>query len=292
MIGSRGPPVTFMAACGLAERVTTGAWPFRQDLFEGKTALVTGGGTGLGKEFTRGLAALGADVFICSRDEHHLRPTAQSIAKETGRRIEYATCDVRKPEEVEAAVGAALTTFGHLDVLVNNAAGNFFVPIESMSYNAWKAVVDIVLHGTFLMSKAAFPHLKKTKGNVVNIVATYADRAAPFVAHSGAAKAGVLNLTRSLALEWAAHGIRVNAVAPGFVPTVGVKANLLQDPAIEREALASIPLGRFGEPRDISNAVLFLASPAASYVTGALLEVDAGQELAGNPFYQIGARLR
>jgi NAD(P)-dependent dehydrogenase (short-subunit alcohol dehydrogenase family) len=266
--------------------------PFRYDLFEGKTALVTGGGTGLGKEFARGLAALGADVMICSRDEEHLRPTAQAISKESGRGVEFMACDVRKPEQVDAVVESVVTKFGHLDVLINNAAGNFFAPVESMSFNAWKAVVDIVLHGTFLMSKAAFEPLKKSKGNIVNIVATYADGAAPFVAHSGASKAGVLNLTRSLALEWAAHGIRVNAVAPGFVPTVGVKANLFPDPAIEKEALNAIPLGRFGEPQEIANAVLFLASSAASYVTGALFEVDAGQGLAGNPFYSIGSRLR
>src|SRR5688572_25184173 len=146
------------------------ASPFRYDLFEGKTALVTGGGTGLGREFTRSLAALGADVMICSRDAEHLRPAAQSISKETGRRVEFEVCDVRRPEQVEAVIEAVATKFGRLDVLVNNAAGNFFAPIESMSFNAWKAVIDIVLHGTFLMSKAAFPLLQKNNGSIVNIV--------------------------------------------------------------------------------------------------------------------------
>jgi len=172
-------------------------------------------------------------------------------------------------------------------VLVNNAAGNFFAPVAEMSENAWRAVVDIVLDGTFRVSKACHPLLRKgNNSSVVNIVANYAWSSAPYVAHSGAAKAGVLNLTRSLALEWASHDIRVNALCPGVVPTEGAKANLFPAPEMEQMIVDTIPRGRLATADEMALQVLWLAS--SDYTTGECLVSDGGQWLAGNPFYTFG----
>lgn len=259
--------------------------PFRDDLFQGQKVLVTGGGTGMGRAMTHAFAAHGADVLIASRKEEHLRATADEVERLTGRKVGWATCDVREPEQVDALFAKASEAFdGRLDVLVNNAAGNFLVPFEQMSRNAWSAVVNIVLNGTFNVTKAAFPLLQKRGGSVTNMVATYAWGAAPLVSHSGAAKAGVLNLTRSLAVEWATYGIRVNALAPGPVLSEGAGKNLFADEDLRRKVQDSVPLRRFGTPEEMALAVLWLSSPAASYVTGECLTVDGGSWLVGGLF--------
>jgi peroxisomal 2,4-dienoyl-CoA reductase len=260
------------------------ASPFRADLFDGVRVLVTGGGTGLGRQVAASFAAHGARPLIASRDEAHLAPAAEAI----GGGCLWRVCDVRRAEDVDALVAFAEKELGGLDIVVNAAAGNFVVPAAEMSANAWRTVVDIVLTGTFLVSRAAYPLLRQSRGCVVNFLANYAWGAAPFVAHSGAAKAGVLNLTRSLALEWASEGIRVNAVTPGLVPTKGAKSRLFPTEAMEKAALELIPLGRAGRPEEVAMAVLFLSSPAAAYITGENLVVDAGQGLAGNAFYALG----
>lgn len=256
--------------------------PFRDDLFAGRSVLVTGGATGMGKAMAHAFSAHGARVLIASRKEENLRSAAKEVEAATGREVQWQACDVREWEQVEALVAR----LDALDVLVNNAAGNFLVPFDQMSRNAWKAVTDIVLHGTFNVTKQAFPLLARS-GNaaVLNMVATYAWGAAPFVSHSGAAKAGVLNLTRSLALEWASHGVRVNALAPGAVPTKNASGNLgFADEDAQQRLLSTIPLRRFGTPEEMALAALWLCSPAASYVTGECLVVDGGQWLTGGMF--------
>jgi len=259
--------------------------PFRSDLFADKKVLVTGGATGMGKAMTHAFAAHGADVMICSRKEENLRATSAEVEKLTGRKVRYQVCDVREPDQVQAVMGAAQRDLGRLDVLVNNAAGNFLVPFDQMSHNAWKSVVGIVLNGTFNVTKAAFPLLKEKGGSVTNMVATYAWGAAPFVSHSGAAKAGVLSLTRSLAIEWASFGIRVNAVAPGAVITKNASGNLgYADAESQEKLLATIPLRRFGTSEEMALGVLYLSSPAAGYVTGECLVIDGGQWLLGGMF--------
>ena len=260
--------------------------PFRDDLFAGKRVLVTGGGTGMGKSMAHAFAAHGADVLIASRKEENLKPAADDVEKRTGRKVRWAVCDVREPDQVDAMMAQVGDAFGgRLDVLVNNAAGNFTVPFDAMSRNAWNAVVGIVLHGTFNVTKAVFPLMKDGGGSVVNMVATYAWGAAPLVSHSGAAKAGVLNLTRSLALEWASYNIRVNALAPGTVITKNASGNLgFADEEGQARLMDTIPVRRFGTPEEMALAAVWLSCPAAAYVTGECLVVDGGQWLSGGMF--------
>ncbi|HEX2022700.1 MAG TPA: SDR family oxidoreductase [Candidatus Thermoplasmatota archaeon] len=258
---------------------------YRDDLFAGRVVLVTGGATGMGKAMALAFAAHGADVWIASRKEDNLRAAAEEIQMATGRRARWRVCDVREREQVDALVAAIDADSGRLDVLVNNAAGNFLVPFDQMSRNAWASVVGIALNGTFHVSQAAFPLLSRRGGSVLNMVATYAWGAAPYVSHSGAAKAGVLNLTRSLAVEWASHGIRVNALAPGAVPTKNASGNLgFSDEDAQARLLDTIPLRRLGTPEEMALAALWLCSPAASYVTGECLVVDGGQWLVNGMF--------
>jgi NAD(P)-dependent dehydrogenase (short-subunit alcohol dehydrogenase family) len=266
------------------------ASPFRTDLFKGQRVLVTGGGTGMGRVFAEAFASLGAHVAIASRDPKHLEPAAAQIEAATGRKVAWAAVDVRRPEAVDEMMATITKALGGLDILVNNAAGNFVATAESMSPNAWRAVTEIVLNGTFFTSRAALPHLKASKGSIVNILATYAWMAAPHVAHSGAAKAGVMNLTRSLAVEWAPYGIRVNAVTPGVVPTEGAKSHLFPTPDIEKAVLATIPARRLATPQDIAHGVLFCCAPQNSYLTGANIVVDGGQWLVANPFSMMDAK--
>lgn len=260
--------------------------PFRDDLFEGKSVVITGGATGMGRAMTHAFAAHGARVLICSRKEENLKVAADEVERATGRKVLYKVCDVREADQVQAVFDLAAQEFGgSLDFLVNNAAGNFLVPFDQMSKNAWNSVINIVLNGTFNVTKAAFPLMSSRGGAITNMVAAYAWGAAPFVSHSGAAKAGVLNLTRSLAIEWASHGIRVNALSPGAVVTKNASGNLgFADDESQQRLLNTIPLQRFGTSEEMALAVLYLSSPAASYVTGECLVVDGGQWLRGGMF--------
>ncbi len=251
---------------------------FVADLLEGKRALVTGGGTGLGRAMTEAFLDHGAEVAIASRSNY------KQAAEELG--CHGFELDVRNPDNCQAVVEEAAEAMGGLDILVNNAAGNFLVPFEELSANGWRAVVGIVLDGTASMTRAAAPHLHETgDSSVINIVASYAWGASPYVSHSGAAKAGVLNLTRSLAVEWGKHGVRVNAISPGPVVTEKASEHLgYDDEEVQAKIAEGIPMGRLGQPEEIADAALFLCSPAAQWVTGECLVVDGGQWLVGNMF--------
>ncbi|OBI92947.1 SDR family oxidoreductase [Mycobacterium sp. 1245805.9] len=247
--------------------------PFRADLLQGKVALVTGGATGLGLEVARVLGNHGARVAICSRKEPNLEAAVATL-REEGIEATYGVCDVRRDDEVTAVVEEVLGKFGQLDIVVNNAAGNFPVPISGLSPKGFKAVVDIDLLGTFNVSKVAYDlWLRDHGGAVVNISAAIQYRGMALQAHVVSAKAGVDALSRACAIEWGPDGVRVNVVAPGAMSgTEGVR-RITGD---AQHRTTQNPLRRPGSTTEVADAVLFLASDAASYVTGAVLVVDGG----------------
>jgi len=270
---------------------------FRDGLLDGQVALVTGGGTGIGLGIAQLLARLGAHVVVASRKAEHVEAAAQAM-RDAGGSASAETVDVREPEQVQAMVSRVAKDRGRIDLLVNNAAGNFYAPSETLSPNAWRSVIEIDLFGTFFCSQAVLPVMKaQGGGRIVSISMTLHYRGWPLMAHATAAKAGIDALTRTLALEWAPYGVRMNAIAPGPIPTEGVRKAFTPPPsasgqvpdvfAIE-QAMASyakkaIPAGRWGTPGDIANMVAFLASPAGDWITGAILVVDGGEWLAKNP---------
>ena len=263
---------------------------FKDDLFKGKRVFVTGGATGMGLGFAQAFLNHGAKVIIASRKEEKLAEASALTKAKFDKDLLWKTMDVRDNETVEEISNFIKSEWGGLDILVNNAAGNFVAPVASMSENAWRAVIDIVLDGTFRVSKACYPLLRKSDNgaSIVNIIANYAWNAAPFVGHSGAAKAGVLNLTRTLALEWANDNIRVNALCPGVVLTENVKQNLMLDEKTAKTFEDYIPIGGITNSEKMAQQVLYLCSPAADVITGDMLIADGGQWLVGNAFYQMG----
>ncbi|MDX3342662.1 SDR family oxidoreductase [Streptomyces baarnensis] len=249
------------------------------DEFTGRTALVTGGGTGIGRATARRWAAGGGHVTVLGRREEPLRATVELI-EAAGGSADAVACDVRDPAAVETAVDRAAERAGRLDVLVNNAAGNFVAAGEDISPGGWKAVIDIVLNGTFHCTRAAARHmLDQGSGSVLNVIASYAWHGHPGTAHSAAAKAGVLAMTRSLAVEWAPRGVRLNCLAPGPTETEGASAALWPTEAARARVLASVPAGRFTTPEEVAESAAFLISDRAAYITGEVLTVDGGQWL-------------
>lgn len=248
--------------------------------FEGKCAVVTGGGSGLGRAMAIGFATEGAVACVLGRRAGALDETVAAIEGAGGRALAFP-CDVRDYDRVESVMRDVRERAGRIDVVVNNAAGNFIVPSENLSPNGFKAVVDIVLSGTFHCSRAAFDALRDTRGSILNVIASYAWGGEPGALHSACAKAGVLAMTRTLAAEWGRFGIRVNAIAPGPIHTEGTDKNLWSVADAERQVLDQIPLGRLGEPADVARAALWLSSEDASWVSGAALPVDGAHWLSG-----------
>ncbi|KWZ67841.1 2,4-dienoyl-CoA reductase [Bacillus altitudinis] len=251
-----------------------------------QTVIVTGGSSGMGKAMATHLALGGWNVVITGRTEETLETTANEI-KQKGGSIAYFQMDVRHPEDADQMVKFAVDTFGDVDALINNAAGNFLVPTEKLSPNGWKAVIDIVLNGTFFCSHAVGNYWirQKKSGSMINMVATYAWGAGVGVAHSAAAKAGVLSLTRTLAVEWGKqYRIRVNAIAPGPIERTGGADKLWESEEAAQRTLDSVPLGRLGTPEEIAELASFLLSEHASYINGDCITMDGGQWLNQSPF--------
>jgi peroxisomal 2,4-dienoyl-CoA reductase len=253
---------------------------FRDGILAGRIAFVTGGGTGITGGVARALAENGAKVALVSRKMEHLEPAAATINTNGGEAFAIAA-DVRQPDEVERAIAQTIERFGHLDILVNGAAGNFLCAADELSPNGFGTVVDIDLKGTFNVCRAAFAELKKSGGSILNISATLHYLGTPYQLHVSAAKAGVDALTRNLAVEWGRHGIRVNAIAPGPIEDTEGMARLVPEP-IKEKMKRRIPLGRFGRIRDIEQAAVFISSDGASFINGAVLVVDGGQWLSAN----------
>jgi len=255
---------------------------FQKDLLNKKIIIITGGGTGLGKSMAQRFGELGANLVITSRKQDVLDDTAIEL-RETGAQVLPVTCDVRKPIEVQSVVDRTIEKFKKIDILVNNAAGNFISPTELLSPGGFKVIVDIVLNGTFNFTQAVGKEMINAKtGTILNIVTTYAWTGSGYVVPSAAAKAGVLAITRSLAVEWAKYGIRHVAIAPGPFPTKGAWKRLAPPGlGIERKMKNRIPLKRFGEHIELANLASYLVSDGASYINGDVITIDGGEWLKG-----------
>ncbi|PYU01394.1 MAG: 2,4-dienoyl-CoA reductase [Acidobacteria bacterium] len=257
---------------------------FQRELLKGRAIFLTGGGTGLGRSMALRFSELGARLFLVGRREDPLRETCQEILR-LGGAAAYVTCDVRDYAAVEAAAERAEQQFGEINVLVNNAAGNFIAPTEKLSANAFNAVVGIVLNGSFHCTQAFAKRWisRKLGGNVLNIVTTYAaaNCGSGFVVPSACAKAGVLALTTSLAVEWAKYHIRINAIAPGPFPTEGAWSRLMPSKQFEEHSREKHPMKRFGRPEELANLAAFLLSDMAEYINGECVVIDGGQWLRG-----------
>ncbi len=257
---------------------------FQPDLLKGRAIFLTGGGTGLGRSMALHFAKLGARLFVIGRREGPLKKTCEEIHRDGGAAA-YTICDVRDYDAVETAMATAENHWGEIDTLVNNAAGNFMARTEKLSPNAFQAVVGIVLNGTFHCTQAFARRriAKKLGGNILNISTTYAaaNSGSGYVVPSACAKAGVLAMTASLAVEWAKYHIRVNAIAPGPFPTEGAWSRLIPSQQFEEYALNKHPMRRFGKHDELTNLAAFLLSDMAEYINGECVVIDGGQWLRG-----------
>jgi NAD(P)-dependent dehydrogenase (short-subunit alcohol dehydrogenase family) len=254
--------------------------PFRPDLLAGKTTVITGGGTGLGRSMALRMAALGARVGVIGRRPAPLEETVAAI-RAAGGKAALAPADIREPEAVTRAFDALEAELGPANQLVNNAAGNFLAPSEDLSANAFDSVVRIVLYGSFHCTRELGRRLieRKQPGEILSIVTSYARTGSAFVLPSAVAKAGVLAMTQSLAVEWATYGIRVNAIAPGPFPTEGAFSRLMPGSEMEKQARRRIPSRRFGEHWELTNLAAYVMSDASPYQTGDLATIDGGEAL-------------
>ena len=252
---------------------------FRPGLYDGKTVMVTGGGSGLGRCTAHELAALGAGLALVGRNPDKLRATAAEIARiypEAAGRISQHACDIRDEAGVRALVAQALAEHGAIDGLFNCAGGQFPAPLDRISFNGWNAVVQNNLHGTFLVSREVYTqHMRQYGGAIVNMLADIWG-GMPGMGHSGAARAGVWNLTETAACEWAHAGVRVNAVAPGWIASSGMDSYDEEYRSVLRELKTKVPLQRFGTEAELAAAVVFLLSPAAAFINGTVIRVDGG----------------
>jgi NAD(P)-dependent dehydrogenase (short-subunit alcohol dehydrogenase family) len=262
---------------------------FQDNLLKNKVILVTGGGTGLGRSMVKRFLELGAKVAITSRRLELLQDEAQKLMQETNGEVFATKVDVRDPERVTQMIDTVEAHFGQIDVLVNNAAGNFISPTERLSHRAVDAVLGIVLHGTFYCTLElgkrwiAKPH----KGTVLNIATTYALSGSGYVVPSAVAKAGVVAMTKSLAAEWGKYGIRLNAIAPGPFPTEGAWSRLMPTPEIEELFHKRIPLGRMGEHSELANLASYLVSDYSGFITGDTITIDGGETAWGAGEFNI-----
>jgi citronellol/citronellal dehydrogenase len=255
--------------------------PFRADLLDGRVALVTGGGTGIGRAIALEMAQLGAKVAICGRRPEPIAEVEREIAAAGGKCLQR-TCDIREPEQIERFVAAVMERFGRIDILVNNAGGQRPFPAADMPLANFEKVVKNNLIGTFAMTQAVARAalIPQRSGRIVNIIAQVY-RGFPGMAHTGAARAGVDNLTKSLAIEWAPHGIRINAIAPGVILTSGT-ARYPEE--LLEVARRETPLKRLGRPEEVAHLAVFLSSDAADFITGATYYIDGGAALWGDLF--------
>jgi NAD(P)-dependent dehydrogenase (short-subunit alcohol dehydrogenase family) len=247
-----------------------------------KTIIITGGGTGLGRSMGKYFLELGANLVITSRKKDVIDNTASELSKETGGKVLAIPCDVRKYEEIENVIKSSEEHFGAVNCIVNNAAGNFISPTERLSHRAFDIVVDIVLKGTYYTTLAAGKNwiARKQAGTFLNIVTTYAWTGSGYVVPSACGKAGVLALTRSLAVEWAKYNIRSNAIAPGPFPTEGAWSRLLPGNLVKKfDPAQRVPLKRVGEHQELSNLAAYLVSDFSSYINGEVITIDGGEWL-------------
>lgn len=256
----------------------------REGALKGKNILITGGGTGLGRSMGEYFLELGANLVITSRKLDVLKSTAEEMMSDKGGKVLPFACDVREIDQIESMWKEANAALGRIDVVLNNAAGNFISPTERLSTNAFNTVLDIVLKGTSQVTLTAGKDWieKKQKGTFLNIVTTYAWTGSGYVVPSAAAKAGVLAMTRSLAVEWAKYGIRSNAIAPGPFPTEGAWSRLLPGDLVKKfDPAKKVPLGRVGEHQELANLAAYLVSDFSSYVNGEVITIDGGEWLKG-----------
>jgi NAD(P)-dependent dehydrogenase (short-subunit alcohol dehydrogenase family) len=252
---------------------------------EGQVAIITGGGTGIGLAIASRLGALGARIVIGSRSTRNIEEGSAEL-RHAGFDPLAVQVDVRNPEQVDEMVQRTLRHFGRVDILVNNAAGNFICRAEDLSPNGWNAVVGIVLNGSFYCSRAVGRHLieRGGGGSIVSVLANYVWTGSAGTIHSAAAKAGVMSMTQTLAVEWARHRIRVNAVAPGPIESPGAAKQLWNTPEDVQRITDMVPLGRWGQPSEVADAVAFLVSPQAAFITGETLTIDGGAWLGRGTF--------
>ncbi|HEY1014753.1 MAG TPA: 2,4-dienoyl-CoA reductase [Herpetosiphonaceae bacterium] len=263
---------------------------FRSDLLKDKVILITGGGSGLGRSMGERFLELGAKLAISSRNTEKLQKAADEMTAAKGGEVFTVGCDVRDPEAVDRMINEVWEHFGGIDILINNAAGNFISPTERLSHRAVDTVLGIVLHGTFYCTLALGKKWIEAGrgGQMLNIVTTYAWTGSGFVVPSAAAKAGVLALTRSLAVEWARYGIRMNAIAPGPFPTEGAWERLAPTPELAQEAIDRVPLRRVGQHSELANLAAFILADEVSYINGECITIDGGEWLySGGEFSKL-----